>query len=54
MAQARLWGYGASRSLYCASALENSNADKAPQWNRDNPKTERFVEAFNKLMARQP
>jgi hypothetical protein len=30
------------------------NADKAPQWDRDNPKTERFVEAFNKLMPRQP
>jgi hypothetical protein len=31
-----------------------ANSDKAPQWNRENPKTARLVEAFDKLMARQP
>jgi hypothetical protein len=31
-----------------------ANTDKAPQWNRDNPKTARFVEAFDKLMVRRP
>jgi len=31
-----------------------ANADKAPQWNRDNARTARFVEAFDKLMVRRP
>jgi hypothetical protein len=30
-----------------------ANNDKAPQWNRDNPKTANFVEAFDKLMVRR-